>query len=319
MKAGTKNKNIHAVSPRIFSPGAHELAPFPHLFMFGMHKRSAATRGLQAHYNPGIEICYVLEGEFEWTVEGRHVRIRPGEASLTLPWQLHGGRENVIGRGHLAWVIIKPKRFIKNGTLTLGGWSGIDRETAKELGMIFTRMPSAHIGRVERMDAVFLDMYRELSAPMIGSAARVNALIDELLLICARQVSCSKTDAASFTQAHEVPPQIDAILRVMREEPGKDWALTALAHDAGLKTTAFSAWVKRVTGFSPMEYVIRARIEKAKTLLADRRIPITDISFDLGFSSSQHFTNVFKKNTGTTPTGYRNAHASPATHADDRR
>ena len=54
-----------------------------------------------------------------------------------------------------------------------------------------------------------------------------------------------------------------------------------------------------------MRYLERCRLELAKKLLSDTQKSIFDISADVGFSTLQHFSYVFKKNVGLSPTRYR--------------
>lgn len=54
-----------------------------------------------------------------------------------------------------------------------------------------------------------------------------------------------------------------------------------------------------------VEYLRKVRIEKARLLLADTSLRISDISASVGFSDSRYFSQVFKKTTGLTPQEYR--------------
>ena len=54
-----------------------------------------------------------------------------------------------------------------------------------------------------------------------------------------------------------------------------------------------------------MEYLLRLRMERAKTLLRETDIKIIDIAFECGFGSSQYFANTFKHAVGATPSEYR--------------
>jgi AraC family transcriptional regulator len=49
----------------------------------------------------------------------------------------------------------------------------------------------------------------------------------------------------------------------------------------------------------------RLRIERAKSLLADPAMSVTQIGSSLGFSETSSFTTMFRKHTGLTPTAYR--------------
>ncbi|HZJ83613.1 MAG TPA: AraC family transcriptional regulator, partial [Clostridia bacterium] len=64
---------------------------------------------------------------------------------------------------------------------------------------------------------------------------------------------------------------------------------------------------KEHTDITPIEYLTRLRIEKAKMLLTRTDIPIIEISGYVGINSRQYFTYLFKKHTATTPAQYRNS------------
>ena len=65
---------------------------------------------------------------------------------------------------------------------------------------------------------------------------------------------------------------------------------------------------KKHMGISLMEYVKRLKIERSKILLLKTNKSILDISITLGFYDQSHFTKVFKKIIGMSPTEYRNTH-----------
>ncbi|HEX2949830.1 MAG TPA: helix-turn-helix transcriptional regulator, partial [Armatimonadota bacterium] len=62
---------------------------------------------------------------------------------------------------------------------------------------------------------------------------------------------------------------------------------------------------KKAKGHGITEYINRQRVETAKRLLLDRKLQITDIAFQLGFGSLQHFGRVFKAIADCSPSDYR--------------
>lgn len=63
---------------------------------------------------------------------------------------------------------------------------------------------------------------------------------------------------------------------------------------------------KRLTGVTPAEYILQKRLDKAMAALkADRSRTITEIAFGVGFNSISHFSTVFQRMTGQTPSQYR--------------
>lgn len=85
----------------------------------------------------------------------------------------------------------------------------------------------------------------------------------------------------------------------------EDLAVEGLAGMAYLSRSHFCRKFKKVTGFSPLEYINSVRINEAEKLLHDTRIPITEISIRTGFSSSNYFGDLFKKYKGVSPREWR--------------
>lgn len=78
-----------------------------------------------------------------------------------------------------------------------------------------------------------------------------------------------------------------------------------MAGVVGLRPSHFGTAFRTTFGRTPYHYLHERRVEKAKTLLLDPRRPIVDIALEVGYSSHGHFTTVFRKVTGTTPSRFR--------------
>jgi len=64
--------------------------------------------------------------------------------------------------------------------------------------------------------------------------------------------------------------------------------------------------VKRLLGLTPNQYILEARLQKARALIEDNPdISIQKIMSKIGLRHKSHFTQVFKKRFGRTPTSYR--------------
>jgi AraC family transcriptional regulator len=84
-----------------------------------------------------------------------------------------------------------------------------------------------------------------------------------------------------------------------------DLDLPKIAKIAQMSPYYFAHLFTETTGLSPHQYVLRRRIEKAKQMLSDARLPLIEIALEVGFSNQSHFTTVFRKQVGTTPKEYR--------------
>ena len=78
-----------------------------------------------------------------------------------------------------------------------------------------------------------------------------------------------------------------------------------LAKQVCLSHTQFQKKFKEEMGMTPHAYITSYKIDTAQTLLKNPQYSITDIAYMLDFSSSNHFSNTFKKYFGITPTEFR--------------
>lgn len=85
------------------------------------------------------------------------------------------------------------------------------------------------------------------------------------------------------------------------EHLGERICLEDLASIAGVSRFHFARQFRLRTGESPMAYLLRARVERAKNLLSTSSSRIADIAAVLGFADQSHFTRTFKRLTDVPP------------------
>ena len=110
----------------------------------------------------------------------------------------------------------------------------------------------------------------------------------------------------------EVKPQnglprarLKRVLEYVEANLEQEIALAALADTAGMSPHYFSELFKQSLGLPPHQYVLRRRIERARELLRDSRITVFEAAVRTGFSDQSHFTRIFRRIVGITPTQYR--------------
>lgn len=86
---------------------------------------------------------------------------------------------------------------------------------------------------------------------------------------------------------------------------GEELNLGHLAAEVGLTRYHFIRAFRVSLGTSPFRYLNKRRIARAQQLLLDPHLSITEVGLTLGFSSHSHFTETFRKITGTTPSQFR--------------
>ena len=88
-------------------------------------------------------------------------------------------------------------------------------------------------------------------------------------------------------------------------EPLDVRAIAAVAH---ISPAHFSRCYRSVFGETPHRYLQRRRVERSMFLLRETDRPVTDVCFDVGFTSLGTFSRTFREIVGETPSGYRLGH-----------
>lgn len=85
-----------------------------------------------------------------------------------------------------------------------------------------------------------------------------------------------------------------------------DIDVSVLAEHYGCSTEHFRHKFRREFNMSPKKYILTSRLNSAKELLLNSNLSITEIALQTGFSDSNYFARYFKRNTGYTPTQFKN-------------
>ncbi len=91
----------------------------------------------------------------------------------------------------------------------------------------------------------------------------------------------------------------------MREHLDEPVGLDVLADLAGLSRFHFCTAFRQATGATPHAWLVQMRIERARQLLADPALPVTDVALAVGYETPSSFAAAFRKLTGVTPSAFR--------------
>lgn len=89
---------------------------------------------------------------------------------------------------------------------------------------------------------------------------------------------------------------------IFEKLPDPELTVEKLADLMATNRSHFQRKIKSLTGFSPSELLRAIRLEKAKTLLLARSGNVTEVAYQVGFSSQSHFTRSFTQHFGIPPT-----------------
>ncbi|MGE3976798.1 MAG: helix-turn-helix domain-containing protein [Nitrospira sp.] len=104
------------------------------------------------------------------------------------------------------------------------------------------------------------------------------------------------------TAKHGLPQRsLARVVEFIDTHLDKDLSLSTIAHVAEMSPSYFLTLFKRSTGLAPHRYLMAKRIERARALLTQTKLPIADIATQSGFADQSHLTRLMRRHTGLTP------------------
>ncbi len=152
------------------------------------------------------------------------------------------------------------------------------------------------ISAVMRIFNQILDEQNNLQS---GSSTFIlTSFIQLVLLICRKSYP---SDGRYSSHSY----QISKAINYMEKNYQNKISLEILAEVSGLSGSSFRRCFHDTIGISPINYLLKLRLEKATILLDTSDLSISEIAYKTGFSDSNYFIRQFKNFTGTTPLKYR--------------
>lgn len=116
------------------------------------------------------------------------------------------------------------------------------------------------------------------------------------------------TAGGSSPQSRAVPnaeARVTRTVRMIDRHPDTVLTLGSMARETGLSSYHFLRTFEHVTGVTPHQYVLRARLREAAMRLASERDKVLDIALDCGFGDVSNFNRAFRAEFGISPRRYR--------------
>lgn len=224
---------------------------------------------------------YVLSGEGRMDIDGETFYYAPEQIYLTAPGIKHA--------------------FFINPETPLVAVEMKFRIPDRELDSRMRELPKYIDCQENMLGKLVTDIYRENSKQLPLYSAVAEAKAYELFCLLQRT---SVMPSVSPLETEFLEP----VRHYVRKNLSREITLVDLAEQVSLEKIYFSKKFKALTGMSPMEYVRKERIEKAKELIVSSDMNITQISQYLGYQSLQHFSNTFMRLVGCSPRAFKQTH-----------
>jgi AraC family transcriptional regulator len=126
----------------------------------------------------------------------------------------------------------------------------------------------------------------------------------------ATAIHLARNYASTIKESHSTSPSLPGfklrqVTDWMAEHVAEEFNLDRLAARVGLSKFHFHRLFKGALGVSPSQYYIDLRMNEARRLLRETKKSIVDVALEVGYANPSHFAQLFRRETGLTPSEYR--------------
>lgn len=240
--------------------------------------RHPAGSSLPWHTHPGPTLCFVYAGTFTESFAGASLDCAAGTLKITPAGEPHSDR---FGRDDTHGLLVEA-----------------DAAQVGRLGEHAAVLDERGSFRDERLAVLAWRIAGELRRRDTAAPLAIEGLLLEILAGAARVRELRLTGRV---------PRWLADARDHLHDAGQIGSLGELAAAVGVHPVTLARGFRKVYGCSVGAYVRWLRVARAARGLADTDAPLAAIALAAGFADQSHFSNVFRRETGLSPSAFRRA------------
>lgn len=254
-------------------------------------KNAAWPMPMESHPD-AVEFLLLRSGCKQIQVEDRLYEMQGGDLLVVFPGERHGAEDFVQNRTSLAYLLMAVPTEVPRFCM-------LEEEERsalwEQLKLLKGRMLKVSPSICRTMDRLF----DHVNTGLPLERARIRTELMRFLFQILEEAG---------EEDKSLPADIAAVIRYIREAREEMPDIAKMAALVNLSESRFKQKFKQATGIPPAEFTVREKIRESQTLLKDPARTVTSIAMELGFSSSQHFSVLFRKYTGLSPIQYRQNH-----------
>lgn len=252
------------------------------------------------HSHGFCELVIVTQGSAMHRLEGDDFPVTAGDVFLLQGHQRHyfHSRENL----QLINIMYDPNKMDlpENDLRKLPGYCALFmlEPTYRRQHRFSSRL---HLERIPLAEAELLaeEMEQESLKTAPGHEALLRAKLVELMVFLARAYTTTKT-----VEGHALL-RMGNVIGALENDFSKNWKIEELMSIAHMSRSNLMRIFRKATGQTPVEYLIRLRIQQSMKLLHNSQLNITEIAMEIGFNDSNYFSRQFRRIVGLSPSRYR--------------
>jgi AraC-like DNA-binding protein len=232
---------------------------------------------------PDYNFIYVIRGEVDWVIDRRPWRLKPG---------------------HLVIVPPSVEHYAQNSTrkITLGS---THVEAHLPGGQdVFSLLQPPRFQKVRSQS--WLDIYLR---GFIREFDRSNEIEEQFILPCWGELITRElfrdNGERGLLKPRIAEPLVATLLEEMDRRISKPVTLAELARISGFSPQHLNRIFQKVLGMTPLQYLLRTRMQRAAALLKEDRLTVIAIAKLVGFDDPFYFSRMFKFHSGQSPAQYR--------------
>jgi AraC family 4-hydroxyphenylacetate 3-monooxygenase operon regulatory protein len=261
--------------------------------------------GLDWHRNEGIEIHFLESGSMPYSQENQTLELLPNNLTITRPWEVHKVGGPVIGMGKFYWIILDLNVRRPHQNWSWPDWIILAPKDLEKLTNILRQNEKFCWKADKRILDCFQRIGKAVDSDNQGSnASKIRLLVNNLLLFILDLVAVEEVQLNE--KLMDSSRSVQLFLKELNVNLSENWTVEKMAKSSGVGLTRFTFHCRQLTNLTPMKYLMLKRLEMSKQLLLDHsEMNISDVAYQCGFSTSQYFATMFKKQEKCTPVAYR--------------
>ena len=256
----------------------------------------------QGHTLETLEINYISSGSASFELNGKRVVYTAGHGYMYWPGDVSAGGKNDAEKGMFVcrWVKFTWPSWNKHKSSTQDGIA-IPRDTLLS--------PEAQRDVSAAFDAL-LDVH---DGGQPGWQMGASGYLMALIAIIVRENSRVGLNRANGASGGAIDRRLAQACTFMEQNLARRIKISEVAREARLAADYFPRLFQRRLGQSPLQYLIRLRIQEGRRLLVKYPgLTIREASRKAGFDDARHFSRLFSKRYGMTPNTFRRQLANRA-------
>lgn len=254
------------------------------------------SRGEESHCHDFTEICYIISGKGQYIVDGVTVSVSPGDILIYNPGVFHEAicwdkkepmLEFFLAFDDYQFKDMPPNHFImKEGEFHFHADATLQQKLSRLCCSISTEQANGQPGRY-----FMLKSY----------------LIQFLMILIREKEEAFKIQEGYTFESTNKTYVVEQMVNYINDHYREKMSLDQIAKNMYLSPFYISKIFKSETGETPINYVIKVRLEKAKELFEKRdKLSVQEVAAYVGYDDAYHFSKLFKKHYGSAPSHYKN-------------